>query len=102
MPMFGFICGDDLCAFYQCTQGCGCSQTPGIPCALSSFRGRVFCKDAGVSAPRECGPTPATSAHPSRRGASPAPQDEVVASGTSVNSHGEEARSAVSNHEARV
>src|ERR1700740_438523 len=31
---FGFICGDYLCAFYQCTQGCGCSQTPGIPCAL--------------------------------------------------------------------
>src|SRR5215475_9762136 len=31
---FGFICGDYLCAFYHCTQGCGCSQTPGIPCAL--------------------------------------------------------------------
>ena len=23
---FGFICGDYLCAFYHCTQGCGCSQ----------------------------------------------------------------------------
>jgi hypothetical protein len=39
-------------------------------------------------------------AHPSRRAQGRAPQDEVVARGTMSDPHGEEARSAVSNHEA--
>jgi hypothetical protein len=28
------------CASYTCTRGCGCSETPGIPCALC-FKGSV-------------------------------------------------------------
>src|ERR1700741_3440294 len=39
---FGFICGDYLCAFYHRTQGCGCSQTPGIPCALFASKGALL------------------------------------------------------------
>src|SRR6201987_5565442 len=31
------------CAFYTCTRGCGCSETPGIPCALCFSLG-VRCK----------------------------------------------------------
>jgi hypothetical protein len=31
-----------LCAFSTRTQGCGCSTTPGIPCALSSSRDVVL------------------------------------------------------------
>ena len=48
----GFICGSNLCAFYHRTQGCGCSQTPGIPCALSHFRGPPM-QSLGHVMPRE-------------------------------------------------
>jgi len=53
-------------------------------------------------APRECKAVQRIGfrAHPSRRGLSAAPQDEVVANGEMVDPRGEEARSAVSNHEA--
>ncbi len=33
-----------LRAFLICTQGCGCGQASGIPCALVFFRGRSLCK----------------------------------------------------------
>jgi hypothetical protein len=36
--MFGEPVVTNLCAFSPCTQGCGCVQAPGIPCALV-FRG---------------------------------------------------------------
>jgi len=40
-------------------------------------------------------------AHPSRRGLTAAPQDEVFTRGAMSDPHGEEAHRAVSNHEAR-
>jgi len=42
---FGFTCSDlSLCAFSLRTQGCGCSTTPGIPCALFCLREEVGAK----------------------------------------------------------
>src|SRR5262249_19285015 len=71
---FGFICGSNLCAFYQCTQGCGCSQTPGIPCALFFFRGRLACTTRVLFASRECG---VLSFFPSRGGGGSAGRSEA-------------------------
>ena len=51
---FGFACSDYACVLLSSrTQGCGCSQTPGIPCTLSFSRAAEK-HSSGVIAPREC------------------------------------------------
>src|ERR1700751_4547882 len=42
------------CAFYQCTRGCGCRETPGIPCALP-FLEDARLAELGHCVPREGG-----------------------------------------------
>src|SRR5689334_24832725 len=39
-------CGDDSCAFYLCTRGCGCAKHPAFP-APSVFRGACKMDDSG-------------------------------------------------------
>src|SRR5262249_42029278 len=51
---FGVTVVTNSCVFYLCTRGCGCSQTPGIPCALSCFEGHGYRNDSDAIAPREC------------------------------------------------
>ena len=93
-------CGDYArVLFYFARETAGAVDAPGIPCALD-FEGG--CHQLG----RACvagGRTRVASlfaAHPSRRGLPAAPQDEVVIRGAKSDPHGEEARPAVSNHEA--
>src|SRR6202011_6023751 len=56
----------------------------------------------GLLPPSPAGLRRSCRGHPSRRGLSAAPQDEVLICGTKSNPHGEEALRAVSNHEANM
>jgi hypothetical protein len=78
-------------------------ERPAFP-APSDFFGASGIQNPGVVTPREGGDvaTFLLEAGPSRRGLLAAPQDEAGPhQETPAKPHGEEARSAVSNHEAR-
>jgi len=76
-------------------------RAPGIPCALC-YRGRLTQKLGRIRAARMRSRVGSLgAAHPSRRGLPAAPQDEGFRCGAKSDPHGEEARSAVSNHEAQ-
>jgi hypothetical protein len=50
--MFGEPVVTNLRVFYSYTQGCGCAQASGIPCALC-FSREVICNSSGAFASRE-------------------------------------------------
>ena len=84
---FGCACGSAACFFLHADHGC--QPAPGLPCALCFRRGHVDRKTRVVHAARtrSCGSNPVAAETRAMR----APQDEVLASGTLPDRHGEEA-----------
>ena len=85
-------------AFYTPRAAAG---APGARHSLRPLMGRNSCNNSGAlrCEDAEVWQEPRRG-HPSRRGLLAAPQDEVVTNGAASDPHGEEAQSAVSNHEA--
>src|SRR5882724_2567599 len=80
----------DACAFC-CTGGYGCNAHPAFPAPSSNFEGGSFPIPRAFRAARtRTRVSNHVAAHPSRRGLSAAPQDEVVTWGTQLVPRGEE------------
>src|SRR5262245_34190825 len=80
-------------------------RAPGLPCALVISRA-AHAKDSGARRRENAHAfsgalSVIVRGHPSRRGLTATPQDEVFTRGAMSDPHGEEAHCAVSNHEAR-
>jgi hypothetical protein len=97
-----------VCFFHFAREAAGAAGTRHSLRPLFSKKAKRFVHNSGEFAPRECEVVSVVflcpcfvASHPSRRGLPAAPQDEDFRCGPKSDPHGEEARRAVSNHEAQ-